>query len=176
VLRAPMTALATARLRLDPIREADVDDGWSGLWSDAEVTRYLPPRAPLPRDGMEPRIARACAHWAQHGFGIWIVRDRETGAFVGHCGLVHNAPAETELVYALRRSAWGQGIAREASIAVLEHGLRRLGLIEIIGLVFPENRASSRVLEQLGFERAGETFRFDTDLLRYRLVESQFQR
>jgi hypothetical protein len=44
--------------------------------------------------------------------------ERETGAVVGFCGLVHpQQQVEAELKYAFLRSAWGRGLATEARAA-----------------------------------------------------------
>src|SRR5262245_57080754 len=51
-------------------------------------------------------------HWDQHGFGLWIFRERATGRFVGRGGLRYVAVAgrdEVEVAYALLPAWWGQG-------------------------------------------------------------------
>jgi len=62
-----------------------------------------------------------------------------------------------EIAYRLARSAWGRGIATEAAGALVAHGLRTLGLPRLVAVTYPENRASQRVLDKLGFERRGLT-------------------
>ena len=67
-------------------------------------------------------------------------------------------PARTcadRVAYRLARSAWGQGIATEAAAALVAHALGPLGLPRVVAVTYPENRASQRVLDKLGFERRG---------------------
>lgn len=159
--------LDTSRLHLQPIANEDADEWWGAIWSDAEVTRYLPPRAPLARDEMEARTQRALDHWGAHGIGIWAVRENKDENLVGHCGLVVNEPPDVELIYAFARRVWGQGFATEASERLVAYAFRELGLDRLVALVFPENVASSRVLKKLGFVQEGETQRFGAALLRF---------
>lgn len=166
--------LVTERLRLAPIASSHADAWYRTIWSDPDVTRYLPPRQPIPRDQVDQRIARAASHWDRHGFGIWVVEEVSSGDVLGHTGLlVVNEPPAVELVYALGRHAWGRGVATEAAASVVGHAFRDLSLKELVALVLPENRASIRVLEKLGFEQAGETARFGGQLLRYRLARGR---
>jgi RimJ/RimL family protein N-acetyltransferase len=72
-----------------------------------------------------------------------------------------------ELIYAFARSAWSRGFATEASVCVTTYAFEHRDLDHLIALVFPENLASMRVLEKLGFIRAGKTERFEVRLLRY---------
>jgi ribosomal-protein-alanine N-acetyltransferase len=116
---------------------------------------------------VDERIQRASEHWDAQGFGIWAIREKATGSFVGHCGLLVDRTSGTELIYALARQSWGHGFASEASSIVLDCAFSTLGLSEICALVFPKNTVSGRVLEKLGFEPDGEAHRFETRLLRY---------
>lgn len=56
---------------------------------------------------------------------------------------------------------WGQGIATESARACLDLGFGHLDLNRIIGLVLPENAASIRVLEKLGFQFEKEIWEGD---------------
>jgi len=56
-----------------------------------------------------------------------------------------------QLAYRLVHDAWGHGYATEAAGAMLNYGFTRLELPEIVAVVWPDNVASVRVLEKLGF-------------------------
>lgn len=62
-----------------------------------------------------------------------------------------------EVAYRLARSAWGRGLATEAAGALVVHGLRTLGLPRLVAVTYPQNLASQRVLDKIGFERRGLT-------------------
>lgn len=159
--------ITTKRLYLEPITAADAESWWTAIWSDPEVTRFLPPRRTLPREHMDRLVEKATAEWELHQFGIWALREKDSGAFIGHCGLVVNNPPRVELIYALRRESWGEGLVTEAAEAVVSYAGFALGITELDALVFPDNATSSRVLEKLGFLPDGSEERFGCELLRY---------
>jgi len=57
-----------------------------------------------------------------------------------------------ELGYRLCLKFWGDGYAKEAATAILSYGLGDLRLARIMAFALPQNRASLRVLEKLGFQ------------------------
>lgn len=80
---------------------------------------------------------------------------KKTDEFIGTCGLEPyqlDGRAEVELGYRLCLNYWGKGYAREAAVAVLGYGFADLKLEKIIGFALPQNKASLKILEQLGFQ------------------------
>ena len=55
------------------------------------------------------------------------------------------------MTYALAREAWGKGFATEIAIAALDVAFRQLGLQDLVAFATPENVASRRVMEKVGF-------------------------
>lgn len=94
-------------------------------------------------------LERNLAHWDEHGFGIWILRDPMTGRVMGRAGLrnllVEQTP-EVELAYALLPEFWGRGLATDAARACVTIGSEWLGVRSVVALVRPDNLASQRVL------------------------------
>jgi RimJ/RimL family protein N-acetyltransferase len=64
---------------------------------------------------------------------------------------------DVEVAYRLVRAAWGRGLATEAAGTLVAHALRTLALPRVVAVTYPDNRASQRVLDKLGFERRGLT-------------------
>ena len=125
---------------------------WLELFTDPEVTRFLPP-GPTPTPDMFPGIlARRHAMERERGHAMWVVDVKASGSPIGQCGLYPAASTgpEIELAYQYLPSAWGKGYATEAATAVLRYGLGPVGLEQIIALVIPQNLASSRVLDKAG--------------------------
>ncbi len=167
--------IETARLLLRPFTAADLDDYTHLIFADAEVMRYLPKRAIAPRERAERTITFFNDHWVQHGYGVWVVTEKVTGQFIGHCGLNFvTEAAEVEVLYALRRDHWGQGIATEAARASVRFGIEQMSLARLIALVVPENVASRRVIEHLGFAYEKDAHYFGLDLAYYVLPREQF--
>jgi RimJ/RimL family protein N-acetyltransferase len=145
-------ALITERLLLRPATPADLDAWTERIFADPEVTRYIPSSIAEPRARAERMLAFVGEMWATRGYGEWLVTDRRDGALLGHCGLLYVAETgEVEIDYALARPFWGRGFASEAARACLRFGFERAGLERVIGLAVPENNASRRVLERVGF-------------------------
>jgi RimJ/RimL family protein N-acetyltransferase len=162
-------ALATARLELRPFAADDIDDLHS-MDGDARVMRFLgnglPPRS---RAECEAALARMRAAYDERpGFGLLHGSRRDDGAFVGGCGLF-GVPDDDqiEIAYRLPVSQWGRGYATEMARAVLAHGFGTLKLVRVIGLTWPENVASQRVLEHIGMVREGSGRYYGREMFRY---------
>ena len=87
-----------------------------------------------------------------------ITRARPLDAFFYGLGALIQMPSgdDVELAYRLIRPAWGRGIASEAGAALVEYAFGTLGLSRLVAVTYPENRASQRVLDKLGFMRHGD--------------------
>jgi ribosomal-protein-alanine N-acetyltransferase len=117
---------------------------------------------------VEAAITRSLDHWDRRGYGVWVLGDLATEAFVGHCGLRYlDEIQDTEILYALTRSYWGRGLATEAAGAALRFGFDRAGLDRIIALAVPENTASLRVMDKVGMRYERDAFVFGMDLVQY---------
>ena len=147
--------IETERLLLRAWRPADADP-FAALNGDPEVTRYL--RGPMRRDESDELLARVRGHWQEHGFGLYAVEVKSSGAFAGFVGLAIPSflpevlPA-VEVGWRLAREHWGNGYATEGARASLAHGFGELGLRQIISLIDPRNTASVRVAERLDMTR-----------------------
>jgi RimJ/RimL family protein N-acetyltransferase len=162
--------ITTGRLRLRRPRASD-EAAMVALDSDPEVMRFVgSPAGPRPA---EETLARARQRIAgEHGaLGWWVVEARDDGAFCG-LGLLLPMPDgdDLELGYRLVRRAWGQGIATEAAGALVDYALGQLDLARLVAVVYPDNAASRRVLEKLGFTCEGPSEYKGAHVLRYVLA------
>jgi ribosomal-protein-alanine N-acetyltransferase len=85
--------------------------------------------------------------------GLWATLQKESGGFVGRCGLLPwtiDGQQEVEVAFALSKAYWGQGLATEAAQGILQHGFETLGLSRLICLIDPGNNASIRVAAKIG--------------------------
>jgi [ribosomal protein S5]-alanine N-acetyltransferase len=107
--------------------------------------------------------------YSQHGFGLFLVELRESGAPIGICGLLkRDYLDDVDVGFALLESCRGKGYALEAAQAAMRHGQEDLGISRIVAITAPDNDASMKVLRKLGleFER---TFRIADQLRDTRL-------
>jgi [ribosomal protein S5]-alanine N-acetyltransferase len=161
-----LTTLTTDRLVLRPFAAGDAE-AHARLYDDPEVTRWLgdgPWLGEAARARSRLALERFAQEWARHGWGVWAVTDRTSGALMGQCGLKYlqldraPAPPEVEVLYALERRHWGRGLASEAAAAALDHGFGPLALPRIVAVARPDNGPSRAVLEKLGL-------RYERDLV-----------
>jgi RimJ/RimL family protein N-acetyltransferase/SAM-dependent methyltransferase len=126
------------------------------------------------REDVERDLLRYLEWSRTLGHSMLAVEDRETGRFLGDCGLQpfeHRGP-EVELGYDLHPDAWGHGLATEAARAVVADGLARLGVDRLVAVIRPDNHASRRVLEKAGFHRVREQQAYGIPMVRYELSRS----
>jgi RimJ/RimL family protein N-acetyltransferase len=122
----------------------------------AEVRTWLrpPPLPDMTDEDPDALLADDIEHWANHGFGPWVLLDRHSGAFLGRGGLgwtIVGGRLRVQLPWAIVPSRWGEGLATEAALAALEEA-RRMGFEEIVAFALPDNTPSRRVMEKAGLE------------------------
>lgn len=148
----PVRPRTTQRLVLRPWRDLDAEE-FARLNADPEVMAYFP--APLDRAASDELLGRARGHVDEHGWGLWALEERSTGAFVGFTGLARPrfeaafTPC-VEIGWRLARSAWGRGYATEAALAALDVGFRELGLRQVVSFTASVNLPSRAVMQRIG--------------------------
>ena len=154
-----MNILETGRLTLRRLALDDLDSLYA-LYTDPEIVRFIPDASRTYEE------TRKELEWHMHGWperpelGLWATIHKETGAFIGRCGLLPwtiDGQAEVEVAYLISRAYQGQGLATEAAEAILDYGFEALGLSRLVCLIDAENLASIRVAEKIGmaFEKEG---------------------
>lgn len=151
--------LETLRLRLRPLAPSDEAD-LVALDSDPEVMRFVGSPAGVKGRSETTERARLRIRETESGdyepLGFWRIEGRSDATFRGVGALIRMPESDdVEVAYRLARGAWGQGIATEAAGALVAHALGPLALPRVVAVTYPENRASQRVLDKLGFERRG---------------------
>jgi RimJ/RimL family protein N-acetyltransferase len=190
VCKAPILAatevpeLESARLRLRPWREADIE-ALAAIVRDPEVMRYL-------GTGLRYRVKRAATwlvarvsdveartavrdfdrHWQRWGFGEWAAEEKASGELVGRIGLVYHpdwplGEAKVEIGWTLARRAWGRGLATEGARVALDHAFDQLELDRVISATSIDNVRSQRVMQKLGMRRQGEARWHRCDMVWY---------
>lgn len=182
-------ALETERLLLRPWRDADVR-AYARIIRDPEVLRYW-------GSGVRYRVKRAAAalvaavsdieasralaalnrHWQRHGFGMWAVEEKDSGALIGSVGLtaLHDWSADqanVEVGWLLARSAWGRGFAVEAGRPSLAYAFDELGVPRIVNVTLAANERGKRTAQRLGLAFVGRTRWERNDVVWYAMDRS----
>lgn len=155
-----MMILETRSLLLRHFVMTDLDHLFM-FYSDPHVVKYIPD---APRTYEE---AKEELEWFMNGhpkfpeLGLWATIYKETGQFIGRCGLLPctiDGQHEVEVAFALSRDYWGQGLGTEVGQALVQYGFEKLRLPRLICLIEPLNQASINVATKLGmdFEKEGQ--------------------
>ncbi len=150
--------IETKRLILRRQVIADLDALWA-LYCDPEITKYIPD---APKTFEEARLE---LEWHMNGhprnpeLGLWATIHKETGQFIGRCGLLPftiDGQEEVEVAYTIARDYWGQGLGTEAAQAIVLYAFEQLKLSRLVCMIVPENQASMKVAGKIGmtFEKA----------------------
>ncbi|MBL7795138.1 MAG: GNAT family N-acetyltransferase [Saprospiraceae bacterium] len=154
----------TERFLLRELVEADAQ-GLYELDSDPEVHRYLGNRPVTSIDSCFDIVQHVRRQYRENGIGRWAIEDKATNAFVGWAGLKYEMSIRVgapyyDLGYRIIRRYWNQGIATETALASLHYGFHKLNLPTIFAAAHLDNKASNKILVNLGFSRI-ETFKLD---------------
>ena len=160
--------IETERLILRPFRAEDLEP-LAAMWADEDVVRYIGGQK-LGREDTWRRSLAACGQWSFTGFGYWIAEGKVDGSVVGQLGFADfkremepRIEGEPELGYVFAPRVHGQGFAAEACAAVLDWADTNLNASSYPAIISPENEASMRLAERLGFRREPDaTYRGET--------------
>lgn len=133
------------------VEENDVSDLYR-LNSDPDVAKTM--GFIRTKEQTRDRLQIWLDDWKQHGYGVWIFHDKITGKFVGRAGLQHyliDEKDEIELLYALMPEFWNKGLATEMGHGIIQLAFQEYKLSSLVCFTLPENKASLRVIEKLGF-------------------------
>ena len=89
-----------------------------------------------------------------YGYGRFAVIYKFDQKLIGFTGIKYlpEVNGESDLGYRFLPEYWGKGIATESSKMALEYGFKSLQLEKILGFTELKNKASTRVLEKVGFK------------------------
>jgi RimJ/RimL family protein N-acetyltransferase len=146
--------LTTERLVLRPFVPGDIDE--LAVVHAEESFWWYPLRAAMTREETEQFLQRVLARYESDRFGLEALIDRASGTMIGWAGLAvpHFLPEilpAVEVGWRLSGPYRGRGLATEAGGAAVEFGFTAGGLDRIVSIYEPENVASGRVMERLGF-------------------------
>ncbi len=164
---ARLIAIETARLRMRPYVEADLE-ALHRLWTDAQVRRFLWDDTVIARGAAAEAMRASIACTQAHGFGHWALARRDAAALIGFCGLKHMAePSEVELMYGLLPAHWGAGLITEAAAAWIHVAFTRLALPRVWALTDAPNTRSEAVMRRLGMRFVERAPYHGLDCVRY---------
>lgn len=147
--------IETERLLIRKISQQDFKE-FDILCSDPEIMKFVGDGKPLSQEQTQRWINVTINNYKEKGFGVFGVIDKITGVLIGYCGLVFSEPVKDyELIYALSKSWWGQGLATKIAKEMVAFGFNSLLMKCIYASIDPENIASQKILLKIGFKEIG---------------------
>ena len=145
-------AIETSRLKLRWLELTDADFIYQ-LVNDPQWLRFIGDKQVADLDGARRYIEDGPrASYRQFGFGLNRVALKDGDTPIGICGLLQRESLpQPDLGFALLPGFRGQGYAREAVDAILQHAYSMLRQTRVAAIVNPDNLSSIKLLDQLGF-------------------------
>lgn len=147
----PWDILETSRCILRETVEEDVDAFYE-IYAEPSMTRYSEPL--YEEKEKEKQYIRDYRKYVYqfYEFGIWTVVHKQTGQIIGRAGINMRDGSEIPEIGFVIGVPWQhQGIAFEICTAILKYAEEALHMDALQALVRPENTASVRLCERLGF-------------------------
>ena len=149
---------------------------------DPQVTRFLALETQRSVDDVRRLLATMIAACNTGQVLMVAVELKKKGKVVGGCAMRNwdRESSRLEFAYALAHRYWGQGIIPEALNALIELAFTRMGLNRIEVHTSPDNAASCRMVEKIGFQREGVIRRHEFykdeyhDLVMYALLRDEW--
>jgi RimJ/RimL family protein N-acetyltransferase len=151
-----MTVLETERLCLRPFT---IDDAQFilTLLNEPSFLRYIGDKQVRNLEDARQYILNGpVASYERNGFGLCLAELRESHTPIGMCGLIKREELpDPDIGFALLPDFVNKGLAFEAAAAVLQDARERLRLQRILAITTPDNEASIKLLQRLGFRFEG---------------------
>lgn len=147
-----MKILETKRTFLRRLLASDLDNLFT-LYRDPEVRRYFPEGTLTLEETKEELEWFLDGHPSYPKLGLWATIHKETGWFIGRCGLLPQTiegRREVEVAYLLDKAYWGQGLASEVARGLVAYAFERLNVSRLICMIEPGNLASQGVAKNVG--------------------------
>jgi RimJ/RimL family protein N-acetyltransferase len=165
---ADAAVLATERLILRPPVAEDLPWVLAAMNAPAVMAHLGGVR---PEDAVAESLADDIEAFHNGGHQRWTVWLRDGSERVGRVGLFHlRSPAapealrgQREIGWTFAEAHWGKGYASESAEGALGYAFGVLGLPCVYGQTSDSNRASTRMMQRLGFARRAEFDYVDPD-------------
>ncbi|MBR5260938.1 MAG: GNAT family N-acetyltransferase [Oscillospiraceae bacterium] len=141
------------------LREYSYDDfdGLYAILSDAETMWHYP--KPYDENGTKRWLDWSLDNYRKYGFGLWAAVLKETGEFIGDCGLtMQNIDGQQlpEIGYHIHKKYWRRGLGSEAAKAVRDWGFENTKFDSLYSYMKYTNTASYSTAAAAGLKRVKE--------------------
>ena len=127
------------------------------ILSDAETMQHYP--KPYDEKMTHRWIEWSIGNYKEHGFGLWAIILKETGKFIGDCGLtIQNIDGELlpEIGYHINKKYWRKGFGSEAARAVRDWAFENTEYNCLYSYMKETNVASYSTAASVGMKKIKE--------------------
>lgn len=147
--------LETDRLYLRKMKQSDFNSLCDFLQDSQVMYAY---EHAFSNDEVQAWLDNQIRRYQKFGFGLWAIIKKDTGEFIGDCGLTYqdfNGKEVLEIGYHLQKKFWHQGFATECAIAYKEYAFNKLNANEVFSIIRDNNIPSQRVALRNGMNICG---------------------
>lgn len=151
-----MIILETERLILRQYTQDDFDALYEIL-SDPETMQHYP--KPYDTKGTQRWLDWNFQNYSEYGFGLWAVVLKESGEFIGDCGITMQTIDGEELPeigYHIHKKHWRKGLGGEAACAVRDWAFEHTPYDRLYSYMTSSNTASYSTAASIGMTRVKE--------------------
>lgn len=147
---------------------------WSHFFEDADSIAYLPISELTPLQRSEEWMERQFKRYAQEKYGHQALILKDTGEFIGQCGLIKQEVDGAEVIevgYHILKQYRGHGYAPEAARLFIHYAFEHGITDTVVSIIAVENIRSQRVAEKNGLRRERQTIWNGMDVYIYRIQQ-----
>ena len=148
--------LETKRLILREYTLEDFNELYAIL-SDPITMQHYP--TPYDENGTMRWLNWSLDNYQKYGFGLWAIELKETGKFIGDCGITMQ-PIDGEMLpeigYHIHKDYWRQGYAKEAATAVRDWCFQNTAFDTVYSYMTHTNIASYSTAASVGLKKLKE--------------------
>ncbi len=134
------------------------------LWGNQDVTKYICASGKFSIQDIKDRLHQEIVNENTQNIEYWPIFEIAANRFMGCCGLRPYKENEYEMGVHLLPEFWGKGYASEAAAAVIKYAFTGLSAQKLFAGHNPNNTASRKLLNKLGFVYVGDEFYAPTGL------------
>ncbi len=146
---------------------------WEKFFEDSEAVLFFPTfglKSNLERS--EFWIEKQLARYQENRFGLQALIEKETGEFIGQCGLLEqnvDGEIKIEVGYHVFKKHWGKGFAPEAAKLFIDFAFNNNISDSIISIIDQKNIKSQKVADKNGLKVIKESIWFDSPVFIYEI-------
>lgn len=136
--------------------------------NDVDVMRYLGGEL-LTDEQIQELANRQIRNFEELGDCYWLLELKETGEFIGLCGIQPKEPNAYDYGWRLAKEFWNHGYMTEAALAARDYAFGELGLSHLTSTALAPNTPSTNVMKKVGMRYVDSENTFRGEVVRHQL-------